>query len=328
MDHEHETKHEEHKSAKKLLMRGAVSGVAGLLGLIVIGGIIFAYRAPDKTPVFPSILTEIHAPVAFVGTDAITWKDVAIDTEALSKYLSNPLAGGLAYSDDEMRTRVLHRLMLTSASEQYAEEHGVSVSNEELDKALADLESASGGKEQVEKDIKENFGWTYDQYRDRVVKSMLLLQKLQEKVRDDAGATGAVKERAESVLGELNGGGNFEELAKQYSEDSSAADGGELGFITKGMTVEPFETALFAMKAGETSGVVETEFGYHIIKAEEVKKDAKGVVTEVRARHILFKFPSVMSEIQAYLDDATVVQFLKTEQPARLDPDQGAGEVG
>ena len=307
--------------AKKLVMRGAVSGVAGLVGLVIVGGIIFAYRAPDSTPVFPKVLTAIHAPAAIVGSDVITWKDIAIDTDALSKYLANPMAGGVSYSPDELRTRVLHRLMLTSASEQYAADNGVTVSEEALTKALDELAAGSGGKEQVEKDIKENFGWTYEQYRDRVVRSMLLLQELQTKLKNDASASEATKQKAEGVLAEIKAGKDFGELAKEYSDDSSAADGGELGFISKGVTVEPFETALFALKAGEVSGIVETEFGYHIIQAEELKKDAKGVVTEVRARHILFKHSSVMVEVQKYLDDASVWQFIKTEAPARQDPE-------
>ncbi len=77
----------------------------------------------------------------------------------------------------------------------------------------------------------------------------------------------AARERAESVLTDLAAGGDFAELAKAHSEDQgSAANGGDLGQVVKGQTVPDFEAALFALSPGETSGVVETPFGFHIIQ--------------------------------------------------------------
>ncbi|MHA6827485.1 SurA N-terminal domain-containing protein [Ralstonia pseudosolanacearum] len=84
----------------------------------------------------------------------------------------------------------------------------------------------------------------------------------------------AAKKRAEEVLAEVRKSpGSFAELAKKYSGDpGSAAQGGELGFLAKGATVPPFENALFALKQpGDISDVVESDFGFHIIKLEDVK---------------------------------------------------------
>ncbi len=85
----------------------------------------------------------------------------------------------------------------------------------------------------------------------------------------------AAKKRAEEVLAEVRKTpGKFAELAKKYSGDAgSAAQGGALDFMTRGATVSPaFERALFALKQpGDISDVVESNFGFHIIKLEEVK---------------------------------------------------------
>ncbi|HHX01505.1 MAG TPA: tetratricopeptide repeat protein [Firmicutes bacterium] len=61
----------------------------------------------------------------------------------------------------------------------------------------------------------------------------------------------------------------FEEAARLYSDDSSASSGGDLGFIHRGDTVEPFEQAVFSMEVGEISDLVKTDFGYHIIKVTD-----------------------------------------------------------
>lgn len=74
------------------------------------------------------------------------------------------------------------------------------------------------------------------------------------------------EQEAKDVQAQLKGGAKFEELAKAKSVDSSAAKGGDLGWFSKGNMVPVFEKTAFALKEGETSGIVKSEFGFHIIK--------------------------------------------------------------
>lgn len=91
-----------------------------------------------------------------------------------------------------------------------------------------------------------------------------------------AGAEPQLKEtvrlRAEEVLREARGGKDFAQLAKEFSEDASAAQGGDIGFFTQGQMPPPLEKAAFALKKGEISNVLETTLGYHILKAEETRE--------------------------------------------------------
>jgi peptidyl-prolyl cis-trans isomerase D len=93
-----------------------------------------------------------------------------------------------------------------------------------------------------------------------------------------------VKAKAEDVLKQVKAGGNFAELAKKNSEDTnSQVKGGDLDWVVRGQTVAEFEQALFGMKPGEISGLVKTQYGYHIIQAQEKEQAHLKTFDEVKA---------------------------------------------
>ena len=90
----------------------------------------------------------------------------------------------------------------------------------------------------------------------------------------DAKTDAAAKAKAEDILKQIQGGANFADLAKKYSDDTgSKASGGELGFYRSGATVPEFEKALFSQKIGDIQ-IVKSHYGYHIIQVEERQESA------------------------------------------------------
>jgi peptidyl-prolyl cis-trans isomerase D len=89
----------------------------------------------------------------------------------------------------------------------------------------------------------------------------------------DAEGAAMARKKAESIREEAAGGKDFSALARQHSEDPGTKDrGGELGFISKGQVIPEFEEAAFGLKAGEISPVIQTAFGLHILKVDEIQE--------------------------------------------------------
>ena len=107
---------------------------------------------------------------------------------------------------------------------------------------------------------------------------------------------------AETALSRARGGESFEKIAREMSQDEgSAPQGGDLGWFAKGQMVAPFDSAVFALKPGELSGLVRTEYGYHVIKLEETRMGTGMPVDQVK------------EQIRQYLNQEETTKYFKNE---------------
>jgi foldase protein PrsA len=159
----------------------------------------------------------------------------------------------------------------------------VRVANNEVDGAINGLMQQQGfsSKQQLEMALKR-MGSTFDKFKD-MIRDEILVQRMVTKVRSEVVVTPddlreirashillSQEALAKDVLAKVKKGDNFTQLAKTYSLDTgSAIQGGDLGFFSTGMMVDPFEKAAFRLKVGEVSDLVKTNFGYHIIKVTD-----------------------------------------------------------
>ena len=120
---------------------------------------------------------------------------------------------------------------------------------------------------------------------------------------DDEAAKQAKRAKAAGLLAQLKAGASFEDLARGNSDCASAPAGGDLGFFDRGQMVPEFETAAFALKPGEISAIVETEYGYHIILLEELKP--AGMISQAEAA------PQITEYLRARKTKAAVEALIK-----------------
>ena len=147
------------------------------------------------------------------------------------------------------------------------------------------LEAEIGPKVSVQpKDIDAFYQQNLDRFKEgETVHASHILIAIPEKA--DAAQKQQSRAQAEGLLKQIQAGADFAQLARTRSQDSSsAARGGDLGFFASGQMDPAFETAAFALKPGEVSSLVETPYGFHIIKLHERRPPRTIPLTEVRAQ--------------------------------------------
>ena len=127
------------------------------------------------------------------------------------------------------------------------------------------------------------------------------------------------EEEAKAVLDELNNGKDFAELAQEKSIDPGAANGGDLGYFTKGQMVQPFEDAAFALEVGQVSQPIQTQFGWHIIKLEDRRPKQPATLEQMAPQIRQQLLIEAFNDEVAALKDGADIQVLDPQASGALN---------
>ncbi len=309
------------KMSKGKLALIIVLVVVGVAVLTLAGFGVAVYESSAATGFVANVAKVLPYPAARVDSRLISVKDYNENFRALIQYFKvNRNADITDKSNGDLRMQVeqsvIGRMIEDVAIQKMAKDLGVSVSNDDIEKQLKSVTSNFGSDEDVAKELQDLYGWNRDQFKSNVLKPQLLKDAVQKKWNSEDQFTKDEKAKAQDILKQLKGGADFATLAKKYSDDqNSAVDGGDLGTNEKGTFVKEFEDAALKLKPGEISDVVQTQFGFHIVKL--ISNDDKGLHTA----HIL-----VATKFDQYL--------LQQEQAASINVfvrglswDKGKGTV-
>ena len=172
-----------------------------------------------------------------------------------------------------------------------------------------DTSNLPGGKPQIsDADVQAYYNAHQDQYQ---VKEQVKVRHILIAVPAgaDAKTDAAAKAKAEDILKQIKAGGNFADLASKNSDDpGSKTQGGELGWLDRGKTVPEFDKEAFTLAPGQTSDLVKTQFGYHILQVEEKKTAHLRPISEVKAEIV-----PVLEQQRAGAAEQTFASSLATD---------------
>jgi peptidyl-prolyl cis-trans isomerase C len=132
----------------------------------------------------------------------------------------------------------------------------------------------------------------------------------------------ATEAEAKEIAERLKKGEDFATLAKEKSKDPNA-EGGDLGFFSRGQMLKPFEDAAFALEVGELSEPVQTQFGWHIIKLEEKRDQPLPTFDQVKGAIIAQLVQAKAQEVVGGLRDAAKIEVIDPELKKSMEAPQG-----
>lgn len=284
--------------------------------------------------------------VAVVNQEIITLSEVEKLTMPLKEQITTEDRLQRRERLTELHRQVLNRLIEEKLIDQEVKKSGIKISSKEIEATMDEVKRRnSASQEDLEKALSME-GMTLDTYKKQIEKT-LLRQKLinySVKVEPKGGEKelrefyeknvgryrtnetyrpshillivpkGAapeevreIRKKGEKVLEKIKGGADFGEMALLYSQDASAKNRGELGYFKRGDLLPAFERAALNLKVGEVSGLIRTDFGFHIIKIldrkgleplafEEVRNKVRQDCYEIEMDKAIKQFISTLKE--------------------------------
>ncbi|UCD57384.1 MAG: peptidylprolyl isomerase [Candidatus Hydrogenedentota bacterium] len=267
--------------------------------------------------------------VAVVNGSVITQADLDME---LSKVQERFPGIGSRLTDSQlsgMKNKTLEDLIDRELLYLKSQEEGIKVDEAVIKEQMGALERRLRRKMAIEQFIEQEFPISeekvrafYDDHPERFkqpeqVRASHILIKVDQQA--DESQKAETRKKIEDIQRKLQGGEDFAAVATEFSDCPSSAKGGDLGYFGRRRMVKPFADAAFALNPGEVSDIVETRFGYHLIKVVDKKPEAVTPYEDVKDRlEDRLRRERVQKEVNPYVGElkkeAKIERFL-TEEP-------------
>ena len=301
-------------------------GLKSFLALIVFVILVFAlllgfdilgiYQLGFRDNVSYQTAKILHLPAGSINGKMISVTAYLDDLQVLNLPLSEKREGLIDYSNQtDIKSKIFYRLAAFDLMAERLADYKKAVTNEDVDKQMSLLVQQIGSEDQAAKNVNDLYDLNLDQFKDKVVRPMLLRENLQQAIMDDdsLAINKLAKTKAEEILVLAESTtADFAALVKQYSNDEASLNiGGDIGWVVKGQLDPQWENLVFnASSSTVIPQLIKSGFGYHIIKVDQKLVDTETEKESVRLKHILFKV-DVDEYIRGLLNDANLIKYIK-----------------
>lgn len=275
-----------------------------VLSLLI--SLIGIYLGRWQSTVITNLTRYVPLPAFYVNGQSVKLYDFLGDVNVLEDYLKRQ---NLETDKYIVRKQVYDKIIELKVIEQLAQKRNITLTNEEINNQLKEILGVDNLSEEVGKITMELYGWDYDMYVEKVVRPILLARKLEEYFNTSQG-TNQIREQVGSLYDQLvQNETKFEEIANEVNQDNTKVVSGDLGWFKLGDTVPEFEIVLLQLTEGEVSNVVETRYGFHIIKLNEKMIEEEQPLYHVS--HIFLKKPLFNEYLKEQIKEVNLVNLLR-----------------
>jgi hypothetical protein len=314
-----QTQEPEDKTLLHLLRLVIVAGILVVLGLVIV--MWGNYSEGWQNYFIDSVNNTVPFPAASVGWgNWITIGEYNKNIRAMRQFLESKEAasggGNFDFSTPDglkrlaiIKKNILNQLIDAKITEIIAKQQNITISNQELNDTAYKILSRDGKQGENTSQLNNLYGWTPDDFKNRVIRNLLYQQKLEDKIRADGDLDRPAKEKLAQLEEKIKAGENFTDLAKVFSDAPSRQYGGLLPAFTRDNAPQVLAEASFRLGVGQISDPIEADDGWHIIKVEN--KFSVAGKENVQVSHILIEKRTLKQWLGDKKKDFKVSIFLK-----------------
>lgn len=303
-----ESKRKPTASKKMKLVMGVIIALIIILPITVFLLGVYKYNWQGKF--VDGVMRVVPLPAASVNGQWVSYSDWQAGVATVNHLYAQKDELGLnsslpSLTQEDIASNELERLIEQRVLENLATEYQITVSSDEIEEEYtASILPQATDEADVINTVETLYGWTLDEFKQEIVREVVLRGKLQDAMNADETLNAKAKQKITEVKAKLDAGEVFSDVATTYSEDGSAQNGGDLSWIEKGQTVPEFEQVAFATAIGATSDIFTSPFGYHILTVVEAEAE------RVHVAHILVKFISIDEQVVSLKNSADIKRFV------------------
>jgi hypothetical protein len=268
--------------------------------LVAVGVLIYGFGMDNQVTqkvahVFP------YPAVIINGVNFIALDQVADNLKAVRHFYENQDFGSVglkvdfATPDGQKRLKIKEKELLTKMIENriigmLANKNGIVLTKDAISQEVSKRMAQYGNNGDLAGNLQKLYGWSISDFEEKIVAPDMYKAALADKVRNSDPATVKAKAKIDQAAADLATKKDFAAVAEQYSDGDSAKNGGELGWFSADQMLPEIAVAVFNMKVGDASDVIQSSLGYHIVQLED-KKTENGV-DKVRLRQVFVRTQS------------------------------------
>ncbi|MFZ2299596.1 MAG: peptidylprolyl isomerase [Candidatus Moraniibacteriota bacterium] len=260
---------------------------AGLIALVIVfaASLMTVYIPSQPNAVAFRLKNMLPYPIAIMGYQGgLTYRTLSQNMVSIRRFYEaqdfSTIGLRVDFSTEDGQKRfkvrekeVLNKMIEDEAIRILAGERGIRVSPDEATAGIARKLDEYGSGKEVKEDLGRLYGWTLADFEEKVVMPGLYQEKLQVSFSKEVDVSSAGKKKASAAQEALRANQSFADVAKQYSDGNTAADGGALGWFAMEDLALELRQPVAAQTIGVPGDVIESGLGFHIILVEEIKKE-------------------------------------------------------
>lgn len=286
-----------------------------LIGVVFVGGTIgYFYISGRINPALKAIYKMLPLPIVRIeDSSTITSDQLFQDAEAVRKFYESKdyaqRGERVDFSTREGETRlrmkerdILNKLIEDRIIKKIAETKGIKISSQEIDKAVEESLTASDSDyKKLALNLSSNYGWTIEQFKNKIVKNQLYLDRLFQWYKENLKNSNDYK-RAEKARASISeSGDNFDDVVSIFSDGESAKQDGRIPWVEEDFIIPEVADALSSMQEGQISGIITSPLGMHIVVLEKRRESEDGngtIKKEVQLKQVFIRGKSFIDWVQ------------------------------